>query len=128
MNQLQHHGIQGMKWGVRRYQNKDGTLTATGKKRYSGKDSPVKPHEDHSKAHSEKRIQEMSDKELRERLSRLNMEQQYKKLSPSKVSKGKKVLDDAIKVGTTVATVTSTALTIYNNFDKIKGIFKKNGG
>lgn len=30
---LQHWGIKGMKWGVRRYQNKDGTLTALGKKR-----------------------------------------------------------------------------------------------
>lgn len=32
---LCHHGILGMKWGVRRYQNSDGTLTAAGKKRYS---------------------------------------------------------------------------------------------
>lgn len=31
---LEHHGIIGMKWGIRRYQNKDGTLTAAGKKRY----------------------------------------------------------------------------------------------
>lgn len=31
--QLQHHGIKGMKWGIRRYQNKDGTLTAAGKQR-----------------------------------------------------------------------------------------------
>ena len=31
---LTHHGILGMKWGVRRFQNKDGTLTAAGKKRY----------------------------------------------------------------------------------------------
>ena len=30
---LAHHGIKGMKWGVRRYQNEDGTLTAAGKKR-----------------------------------------------------------------------------------------------
>lgn len=32
--ELQHHGIPGMKWGIRRYQNKDGSLTAAGKKRY----------------------------------------------------------------------------------------------
>jgi hypothetical protein len=32
-NYLEHHGIKGQKWGVRRYQNKDGTLTAAGKKR-----------------------------------------------------------------------------------------------
>lgn len=31
---LAHHGILGMKWGVRRFQNKDGSLTAAGKKRY----------------------------------------------------------------------------------------------
>ena len=33
-NELTHWGIPGMRWGVRRYQNKDGTLTPAGKKRY----------------------------------------------------------------------------------------------
>ena len=33
MNELYHHGIKGQKWGVRRYQNKDGSLTAAGKNR-----------------------------------------------------------------------------------------------
>lgn len=36
---LQHHGILGQKWGVRRYQNEDGSLTEAGKKRYSSMDS-----------------------------------------------------------------------------------------
>lgn len=33
-NELYHHGIKGQKWGVRRYQNPDGTLTIAGRKRY----------------------------------------------------------------------------------------------
>ena len=31
--ELYHYGIKGMRWGVRRYQNKDGSLTPAGKKR-----------------------------------------------------------------------------------------------
>lgn len=33
MNYIAHHGVKGQKWGVRRYQNKDGSLTAAGKQR-----------------------------------------------------------------------------------------------
>ena len=40
-NQLKHHGIKGMRWGVRRFQNKDGSLTSAGKKRYEDDDPNV---------------------------------------------------------------------------------------
>lgn len=39
--ELYHWGVKGMKWGVRRYQNKDGSLTPAGKKRYSDDGSPT---------------------------------------------------------------------------------------
>lgn len=34
VNELYHHGIKGQRWGIRRYQNADGTLTSAGQKRY----------------------------------------------------------------------------------------------
>jgi len=39
---LEHHGIPGMRWGVRRYQNADGSLTAAGKKRQANQDYKAK--------------------------------------------------------------------------------------
>lgn len=38
-DELYHHGILGMRWGIRRYQNKDGSLTPDGKKRYNTEDT-----------------------------------------------------------------------------------------
>lgn len=42
MNEIFHYGVKGQKWGVRRYQNKDGTLTSAGKKRYRGSSNKQK--------------------------------------------------------------------------------------
>ena len=120
-NELYHHGIQGKHWGVRRFQNKNGTLTSAGKNRYKD-DGPS--HPDYKKAHSSKSTKSMSDAELRSRINRLNMETQYKKLSSSDINRGKKYLDKVIKAGTTVATITTTGLTIYNNVKKINDIVR----
>ena len=49
-NELQHFGIKGMKWGVRRYQNKDGSLTPAGKKRYDESDEEREEREKKEKS------------------------------------------------------------------------------
>ena len=66
-DELYHWGIKGMKWGVRRYQNKDGTLTSDGQKRYG-----TKPRSNNPK--------KMTDEELNQRIARLQKEKQYLEL------------------------------------------------
>lgn len=127
---LQHHGIKGMKWGVRRYQNKDGSLTPAGKKRaaklkeeytsLTGKRlvrSKISPTSKTSKKPEEKKeestpkkksVHEMSDAELNAVVNRLRLEQQYSQLNPKQVSAGKafanKVFKDVlVPVATDVA-------------------------
>lgn len=105
--ELYHAGIKGMKWGRRRYQNPDGTLTPEGKKRYS---------DDYIKAHSKKSVEEMSDAELRNRNNRLQMEKQYEQLTKT-TSKGKKAVDAFIATGTTLGALL-VAGAAYKKFGK----------
>lgn len=58
--ELQHHGIPGMKWGIRRYQNKDGSLTNAGKKRYEKELAALK--EEQRVLNNKKRAQAKFDK------------------------------------------------------------------
>lgn len=55
---LYHHGIKGMKWGIRRFQNADGTLTAAGRKRYASADGVEPETKAQAKAlkYSEKKV------------------------------------------------------------------------
>lgn len=84
---LAHFGIPGMKWGLRRYQNEDGTLTEEGKLRY-GRDS-----EPESKSWKKSDVDQLSDEELRRRNNRLQSERQYRDLTTTQAEKDKAQAD-----------------------------------
>ena len=66
-NELYHHGILGQRWGVRRFQNPDGSLTDAGKRHYEKKDTKWA-------SRNSKRIQGRVEKKVSKDMKRYNKE------------------------------------------------------
>lgn len=134
MSELRHHGIKGQKWGVRRFQNKDGSLTPAGAKRYSADDyksaldkvnkadktlKDVKKMRNEAEAKTyEKKIKydlsKMSDKDLQQAVNRLNMEERYTQVMAQRhrLEQGEDKVNKILNIAGSALTGAATALTI----------------
>ena len=116
-NYLQHYGVLGMRWGVRRSRSGSSSSGKRSKKSKPAVDPSYK------KAHSKKKVKYMSDNELREVNKRLNLEKNYSDLTRTK-SKGKAAVDAFVSTAGTIAAVAGA----YKTYKKYGGpILKKIG-
>ncbi len=96
-NELAHHGILGMRWGIRRTKEQLARLsgrTVSDKKKRKQEKVDEKTSSSNS---SKKTVKDMSDAELKQRISRLELEKRYRDLNPEQVSTGKKVTNHILK-------------------------------
>lgn len=106
--ELYHHGIKGQKWGVRRFQNKDGSLTPAGKKRY-----------DEPNSHSDKKEKQHKIPQNKS-LHRLKLEDKYKQQGFSKEEAEQKA---AKRIKTEMYVAAAAAVTVASciAYAKYKG-------
>lgn len=112
--ELEHAGIKGMKWGQRRYQNKDGSLTLEGKKRYNAMSEDART----ASSLKKRKVETMSNAELKKLNERKRLEQEYSRLNPSAVKKG-------LAVAGGVAAALGTVIALHDNGKKVIELGKK---
>lgn len=116
---LAHHGVKGQKWGLRRYQNEDGSLTAAGKDRYAKKSLSE------SETWTGTDPRDLTDDELRRRLTRLQQEKQYKDMTATKAAKVRKWVGnvaDKVLVATAIGVLAKAASTKYTELAQKVGL------
>ena len=132
--ELVHYGIRGMKWGILRYQNADGTLTAAGKARdRMTRKRNLKRAEKILKGPKKvvkKRLSQISDDDLRKAVARLQLERDYKNLTkpPDKHKKAKEIASKWLETaGTKVIESAATNLgkKIFSEADSKRKVEKR---
>lgn len=126
---LAHHGIKGQKWGIRRFQNYDGTLI----KSAGRKEKKHYEYDSGTKEYKKSEARHLTDEELKKRVNRLTQENNYrdqlKKAQEAGMSKRKKLVNKifvesaqnaASTVMQTVYTKSATAF-LKNNFPALMG-------
>lgn len=112
-NVLKHHGVKGMKWGVR----KDIANSAAEATRQSS--SAASRISNATKKN--KKVAEMSDEELRKAINRMDLEKRYSDLNPSAKSRGAAKVADILAVTGSVVTIGASVASIlqsYHNYKK----------
>lgn len=100
-NELYHHGVLGMKWGVRRYQNKDGSLTSAGRKRYDVDIGKAKQNYKEAKVNQRKASRNFKRKSMfvdnQQAASELKRANNRKEISKIKLDIEKNEISDELK-------------------------------
>lgn len=114
---LAHHGIKGMKWGKRRAASSESDSSGSSSSSTTDTATSVKkPRKVTGKTEVDdgKDVTRMSDKELRERINRINMEQQYSKLTEPSYPPVKSGMD-FVNQGLNLANKANQAYAIWNS-------------